>query len=176
MSLKHSGMCGCGLADGPDTTGYQRRYCPECGRNWYDPPVPVTLVLVTTDDGNVVYTRKRTFEPGRWSVVSGFIPKGERAEDAAVREVKEETGLDARIVDSLGEVVYFYRRPRGLTRKVVHHFLMEYTGGEFGPPNWEVDEARWVDIDQAHTLFTYKNDLGIVRKAKERLFGVKSEE
>jgi hypothetical protein len=46
---------------------------------------------------------------------------------------------------------------------------MEHTGGEFGPPNWEVDEARWVAIDQAHTLLTYKNDLGIVQKAKERL-------
>ncbi len=104
-----------------------------------------------------------------WSLPKGHIEKGETQEQTALREVKEETGLDARIVDSLGEVVYFYRRPRGLTRKVVYHFLMEHTGGEFGPPNWEVDEARWVDIDQAHTLLTYKNDLGIVQKAKEKL-------
>ncbi len=104
-----------------------------------------------------------------WSLPKGHIEKGETPEQAALREVKEETGLHVRIVDALGEVVYFYRRPRGLTRKVVHHFLMEHTGGELGPPNWEVDEARWIDIDQAHTLLTYKNDLGIVRKAKERL-------
>ena len=104
-----------------------------------------------------------------WSLPKGHLEKGETQAQAALREVKEETGLDARIVDALGEVVYFYRRPTGLTRKVVYHFLMEYTGGEFGPPNWEVDEARWIDIDQAHTLLTYKNDLGIVRKAKERL-------
>jgi 8-oxo-dGTP diphosphatase len=104
-----------------------------------------------------------------WSLPKGHLEKGETQEQAALREVKEETGLDARIVDALGEVVYFYRRPTGLIRKVVYHFLMEYTGGEFGPPNWEVDEVRWIDIDRAHTLLTYKNDLGIVRKAKERL-------
>ncbi len=104
-----------------------------------------------------------------WSLPKGHIEKGETHEQTAVREVKEETGLDARIVDTLGEVVYFYRRPKGLTRKVVYHFLMEYTGGEFGPPNWEVDEVRWVHIDQADTLLSYKNDLAIVQKAKERL-------
>ena len=104
-----------------------------------------------------------------WSLPKGHIEKGETQEQAALREVKEETGLDARVVDALGEVVYFYRRPKGLTRKVVHHFLMEHTGGEFGPPNWEVDEVRWIGIAQAHTLLTYKNDLGIVQKAKERL-------
>jgi NADH pyrophosphatase NudC (nudix superfamily) len=99
-------MCGGYLAGGPDESGHEYRYCPECGWKWYDPPVPVTLVLVTTDDGQVVYVRKKTFEPGRWSVVSGFIPRGERAEDAAVREVKEETGLDVKIVRFLG--THFY--------------------------------------------------------------------
>ncbi len=49
--------------------------------------MPVPLVLVTTDDGRVVSARKAGWEPGRWFVVSGFIPRGERAEDAAIREV-----------------------------------------------------------------------------------------
>ncbi len=125
MSLKHCGMCGCALADGPDTSGYLRLYCPECGWNWYDPPVPVTLVLVTTEDGNVVYTRKRTFELGRWSVVSGFIPRGERAEDAAVREVKEETNLDVEIVRFMGTHVY---PPR--PEQIVIAFHARVIGGE----------------------------------------------
>lgn len=104
-----------------------------------------------------------------WSLPKGHIEKDETREQAALREVKEETGLDARILDELGEVVYFYRRPRGLTRKSVYHFLMEYTGGEFGPPNWEVDVARWVSLDDAGKVLTYKNDLQIVGKAKEKL-------
>lgn len=143
-------------------------------------PKPNLAAFSEFSAGGVVYRRVGdTFEVVAvhrnrhtdWSLPKGHIEKGETREQAAVREVKEETGLDARIVDALGEVVYFYKRPRGLTRKVVYHFLMEHTGGEFGPPNWEVDEARWINIDQAHTLFTYKNDLGIVQKAKERLVG-----
>ncbi|MDQ3704891.1 MAG: NUDIX hydrolase [Chloroflexota bacterium] len=139
---------------------------------------PNTVAFSEFSAGGVVYRRVGdTYEVVAvhrnrhtdWSLPKGHIEKGETQEQAALREVKEETGLDARIVDALGEVVYFYRRPKGLTRKVVYHFLMEHTGGEFGPPNWEVDQAQWIDIDQAHTLFTYKNDLGIVQKAKEKL-------
>ncbi|MDQ5824781.1 MAG: NUDIX hydrolase [Chloroflexota bacterium] len=139
---------------------------------------PNTVAFSEFSAGGVVYRRVGdTYEVVAvhrnrhtdWSLPKGHIEKGETQEQAALREVKEETGLDARIVAALGEVVYFYRRPKGLTRKVVYHFLMEHTGGEFGPPNWEVDQARWIDIDQAHTLFTYKNDLGIVQKAKEKL-------
>jgi 8-oxo-dGTP diphosphatase len=139
---------------------------------------PKSATLSEFSAGGVVYRRVGdTYEivavhrnrHTDWSLPKGHIEKGETHEQAALREVKEETGLDARIVDALGEVVYFYRRPKGLTRKVVYHFLMEHTGGAFGSPNWEVDEARWIDIDQAHTLLTYKNDLGIVQKAKERL-------
>lgn len=104
-----------------------------------------------------------------WSLPKGHIERGETREQAALREVKEETGLDARIVTYLGEVVYFYRRAGGMTRKSVYHFLMEHTGGDFGPPNWEVDVARWVPIDEAGEVLTYRNDLRIVGKAKEKL-------
>jgi NADH pyrophosphatase NudC (nudix superfamily) len=107
--MKHCGECGDPLQDGPDASGQMRRYCPACGWSWYDPPTPVTLVLVTTDDGNVVYCRKHSFPPGRWSVVSGFIPRGERAEETAVREVKEETGLDVEIVRFMGTHVFDQR-------------------------------------------------------------------
>lgn len=104
--MKHCGECGAALIDDRDQHQYPCQRCPACGWTWYNPPVPVTLVLVTMPDGRVVYTRKRSFEPGRWSVVSGFIPRGERAEDAAVREVKEETGLDVEIVRFMGTHVY----------------------------------------------------------------------
>ena len=104
--MKHCGDCGTALEERLDESDYPHQQCPNCGWRWYNPPVPVTLVLVTMPDGRVVYTRKKTFEPGRWSVVSGFIPRGERAEDAAVREVKEETGLDVEIVRYMGTHVY----------------------------------------------------------------------
>lgn len=106
MTLKHCGMCGCALISRADESVSIRLHCPECDWAWYNPPVPVTLVLVTNDAGEVLYTRKRSFAPGRWSVVSGFIPSGERAEDAAVREVKEETCMDVAIVRFMGTHVY----------------------------------------------------------------------
>lgn len=123
--MKYCGECGTPTTDGPDEFGAQRHRCPSCGWAWYNPPTPVTLVLVTTDDGKVVYTRKKHFEPGRWSVVSGFIPRGERAEDAAVREVREETGLDVEIVRYMGTHVY-----ERLPEQIVIAFHCRVIGGE----------------------------------------------
>ena len=60
--------------------------------------MPVVLVLATTDDGKVVHTRKDSYEPWRWTVVAGFVERGQRAEDAALREVKEETNLESESV------------------------------------------------------------------------------
>jgi NADH pyrophosphatase NudC (nudix superfamily) len=86
--------------------------------------VPVVLVLVTTDDGNIVYTRKNSFEPWRWTVVAGFVERGERAEDAALREVKEETNLDSEVVRFMG-THFFPGRPDQL----VIAFHVRVTGG-----------------------------------------------
>lgn len=105
-----------------------------------------------------------------WSLPKGHIESGETREQAAIREVKEETGIDARIVAPIGEVVYFYKRPRqGLTRKTVYHYLMEAVTHELGGPNWEVAEARWLPITEAHTLLTYSNDKQIINKAQALL-------
>jgi NAD+ diphosphatase len=122
--LKHCGRCGVALRDDLDGSSHGRLKCPACGWTWYNPPVPVTLVLVTTDDGRMVYTRKNSFEPWRWTVVAGFIERGERAEDAALREVKEETGLDSEIVRFMGTHVY----ERNLDQLVVT-FRVRVTGG-----------------------------------------------
>ncbi len=105
-----------------------------------------------------------------WSLPKGHIEEGETREETALREVKEETGLDARIVEPLGEVVYFYRRRNGdLVRKTVYHFLMEALSDKFAEPTWEVTESRWMPITEAQTLLSYKNDAGVVAKAMAAL-------
>lgn len=108
-----------------------------------------------------------------WSLPKGHVEPGETREEAAVREVKEETGLDARIVTPITEVVYYYRRGRGpegvLIHKTVYHYLMEAITYEFGPPNWEVSECRWVPLSEAQNVLTYENDREVVRKANELL-------
>ncbi len=97
----------------------------------------------------------------------------------AVGEVKEETGLDARIIMLLAEVVYYYRRGRGpdsvLVHKTVYHYLMQALTHDFGPPNWEVSECRWVPLNDAQTVLSYQNDLEVVSKAQE-LLGVRGQE
>ena len=105
-----------------------------------------------------------------WSLPKGHIEAGETREQAAIREVKEETGLDARILHPLSEIQYFYRRPKGdLIRKTVYYYLMEATSTELGKPNWEVSEVRWVPIDEAHNLLSYQNDKNVVTKALTEL-------
>lgn len=152
--LKHCGECGQILEAGPDSSGHPHQFCPACSWTWYDPPVPITLVLVVTDDGQVVYVRKNAFPPGRWSVVAGFIAKGERAEDAAIREVKEETGLDSEIVAFMGTHIYPARPDQ-----IVITFKVRATGGvlqagddadevEIGPP----DPTRCRPGSTAHWL------------------------
>ncbi|MDQ6693055.1 MAG: NUDIX hydrolase [Chloroflexota bacterium] len=107
-----------------------------------------------------------------WSLPKGHIEQGETREAAAMREVKEETGLTAEIKADIGEVVYFYRRPDGsLIRKSVYHYLMESQGGSFPGPNFEVDQVRWVPIEHASELLTYQKDKEIASKAQALLKG-----
>lgn len=105
-----------------------------------------------------------------WSLPKGHIESGETREQAAVREVSEEAGIDARVTAPIGEIVYFFRKPKGqLVRKSVYYFLMEATSFELGGPNWEVAESRWIRLEEASTILTYNNDRGIVRQAAELL-------
>ena len=82
--------------------GTVRPYCPACGYVVFLDPKIAAIVLLSTD-GKLVMVR-RGIEPamGRWSFPSGYVDRGERVEKAAVREVKEETGLDARLDRMIG--------------------------------------------------------------------------
>lgn len=108
--MKHCGQCGTALTTAPDDSGHVRQVCSACNWAWYDPPVPIVLALVLTAEGQVVYTRKHSMPPGRWTLVAGFIQKGETAEAAAVREAMEETSLSTRITRFTGTHV-FHARP-----------------------------------------------------------------
>ena len=107
---------------------------------------------------------------GDWSLPKGHIEEGETRKQAAVREVKEESGIDVRVVHPLGEVDYFFRKPGGgLVHKTVYHFLLEATSDELCGPNWEVSEARWVGINEADALLTYAKDKDVVAMALAEL-------
>ena len=93
--------CGHALAE-RDVEGKRRHYCPGCGYvDFLDPKV--AAVVLATHDGKLVLVR-RDISPaiGRWSLPSGYVDRGEAVEDAVVREVKEETGLDIRLTGFVG--------------------------------------------------------------------------
>ena len=99
-----------------------------------------------------------------WSLPKGKLDPGESFEQAALREVEEETGLRARLVRELPSVEYEVRgRP-----KLVRYWLMEVVEDPGFEPNSEVDELRWLSPRDAAVLLTYDRDKGVVAAAAER--------
>jgi|SRR6266404_2602110 len=95
-----------------------------------------------------------------WSFPKGKLDPGETIEEAALREVREETGLDCRITRKLATLRYRYRRRNEgrLRPKAVHYFLMERVRGDIQVAGEEVDRAEWFDFDEAAGRLSYEQD------------------
>lgn len=109
-----------------------------------------------------------------WSIPKGHLEDGESDEDAAVREVREETGLDAEIEKKLGDVTYWYvqRHTDGASRRVekrVRFFLMRHRGGRFADRDSEMEDVRWVPLGDAEAMIPYANERRLVRRAAAHL-------
>ena len=93
-----------------------------------------------------------------WSFPKGKLDPGETVEQAAVREVKEETGLKCRIIRELQTLRYQVKVKGEVRPKVVHYFLMERRSGKIRVPGAEVDKASWFDLDTAARKLSYGRD------------------
>lgn len=93
-----------------------------------------------------------------WTFPKGKLEPGELAEQAALREVEEETGLVCRLGEELLPVSYLDQQRR---RKRVRYWVMTVEGGAF-EPNTEVDELRWLDLETAHDQLTYPHDRAVL--------------
>lgn len=103
-----------------------------------------------------------------WSFPKGVAMDDETIEEAALREVKEETGVDCRITSMLSQMRYNYRTRSGKTRpKVVHYFLMKAVGGALQATGEEVDEVAWFDFDEATRRLSYDRDKHLLRSVIE---------
>ena len=104
-----------------------------------------------------------------WGLAKGGIELDESIEDAAVREVREETGIDAEIEESLGETRYFYVWDDVRVRKVVHFFLMRAVGGDTNDHDDEMEDVRWFPLERALKRAAYKGEREVLARAAERL-------
>jgi 8-oxo-dGTP diphosphatase len=114
---------------------------------------------VVVRDGLVALIHRPRYDD--WTLPKGKLDNGETFEDAALREVWEETGLRARLVGELPSVNYEVRgRP-----KVVRYWLMEVESDEGFVVNDEVDQVRWVEPAEARALVTYDRDRDVLAAA-----------
>jgi 8-oxo-dGTP pyrophosphatase MutT (NUDIX family) len=101
------------------------------------------------------------------------LPKGhpdgaESAADAALREVREETGVDATLVEKLGDIRYWYMRGGRRIAKVVSFYLLDYVSGELADHDHEVEHAEWMPLEDAARRLTYRGERDMAAAALSR--------
>lgn len=133
------------------------------------------FVTAQFDDGPKLLLIKNIFD-GRWAIPKGHVDPGETSEQAAVREIQEETGLDATIRELLGKNTYYFRGMRGpekgkTVRKTVNMYLMDAVGDttiypeKLDPVDKLVKEARWFSPNEAVSAIPYANLRPMAKKA-----------
>jgi ADP-ribose pyrophosphatase YjhB (NUDIX family) len=100
-----------------------------------------------------------------WSLPKGHLEDGETAEDAAIREVEEETGIRGRVVAPLGTIDYWFVAEDRRIHKTVHHYLLEAAGGELSDADLEVDEVAWVPLGELAGRLAYAGERRLAETA-----------
>ncbi|RPA64745.1 NUDIX hydrolase [Gordonia oryzae] len=101
-----------------------------------------------------------------WSLPKGHIESGETAEQTAVREVAEETGIQGLVVAPLGKIDYWFVSEGRRIHKTVHHYLLRSVGGELSDADYEVSEVAWVPLHELPRRLTYSDERRLARMAR----------
>jgi NAD+ diphosphatase len=133
-------FCGrCGVQLKMKTTE-RAKECPQCGLLHFPRLAPAIIVLVERGD-KLLLARSRHFMPGMYSVLAGFVEPGESLEEAVVREVKEEVGIEIK------DIKYFGSQPWPFPHSLMMGFTATYAGGEISLNDDEIEDAGWFTID-----------------------------
>ncbi|MEO0024326.1 MAG: hypothetical protein RL196_767 [Actinomycetota bacterium] len=128
--------------------------------------------VLAADGSNRVALIGRLGRSGRidWCVPKGHPENQENYSEAAIREIAEETGLEAEIIELLGDIHYEFTAGDKLISKTVVHYLMRQTGGDLtveNDPQHEAVEAAWFDIDELSKVLSHDNERRMARGVQE---------
>ena len=131
------------------------------------------LVLNAKDSSLVALISHRNRGGGEdWVIPKGHQERGENLEVTAIREVYEETGIEAEILEKIGEISYSFKLGSTRIQKTVHHYLLKQTGGELnhlGDPTGEVLKVQWFPISQLEAVLAHENERKVAAQAAEIL-------
>ena len=114
----------------------------------------------------------------RWQLPKGIVDEGESPQEAALREVREEAGLETDLIKLIETIEYWYRSVKYgkpvRYHKFVHFYLLEYKGGDVSNHDYEVEEARWVSFDEALEMLDFKSEKDVVKMARQMIADLKN--
>ncbi len=140
--------------------------------------MPVLRSARATSAGGVVYRRAPSGlevvlvhrrSPPLWALPKGTPDSGETLEETALRETREETGLEVQLEQPIRAIRYFFVRGTTRFHKTVHFYLMRVTGGSPDDHDAEFDEVRWMPVTEALALLTHATERSVVERAIEML-------
>ena len=121
--------------------------------------------------GNVEVVIVSVGGQNRWQLPKGLVEKGENPEVTAVREAREEAGVSSEVVQLIETIEYWYvGLDNGIKvrfHKHVHFYLLRYQSGDTKDHDWEVNEARWVPIEDATSQLAFDNERRVMERARE---------
>jgi 8-oxo-dGTP pyrophosphatase MutT (NUDIX family) len=129
------------------------------------------LVIDSTGTKGLLIGRRDLKDQSRerllWSLPKGHIEEGETPEQAAVREVQEETGIQSEIAKELGVINFWFMAGGNRIHKTVHHYLFRETGGKLAPQLTEVDDVGWFPLNEIVDLLAYPDEKKLIAKSGE---------
>lgn len=127
------------------------------------------LVIDSTGTKGLLIGRRDLKDQSRerllWSLPKGHIEEGETPEQAAVREVQEETGIVSEIAKELGVINFWFMAGGNRIHKTVHHYLFRETGGKLAPQLTEVDDVGWFPLNEIVELLAYPDEKKLIAKS-----------
>jgi 8-oxo-dGTP pyrophosphatase MutT (NUDIX family) len=129
-------------------------------------------VVLWKHDNDIFICIVKRRNKGVWILPRGRIEKNEHMEETVIREIKEETGIEATIIKKIGVISYsFYSSKDKVTyNKVVHFYLLRLDKQEDFVPNQEIEEKLWVPLNKAKEILSYEAEKNIIDKVMEFIY------